>query len=127
MFDLDVYENGKTRRVTIRQVRTELSAALEASGLSTDGVWSNWTEMPEDNPFPEGRIACFAVPGGSEGWYTHVEVLLDGKTRLVFLCKTFDGYPTALAVSNLFSRVLMDWKYDWRRDGFEPIAGNGPR
>lgn len=37
-------------------------------------------------------IACYAVTGGSEGHYIHVDIVYDDKRRdLVFLGKTFQG------------------------------------
>ena len=57
-----------------------------------------------DEPWPEGRLVCFAVVGSSEGDYVHVETHVGNIRKLVFLGKTFDGPTAAWA----FARRLYD-------------------
>jgi hypothetical protein len=52
------------------------------------------------------RIACFAVTGGSEGHYIHVESMSDGKCNCLILGKTFNGFDHALKLSNALSIIL---------------------
>ena len=64
----------------------------------------------EDKLFPNWRwIACYAVVGGSEGHYIHVDIIdMDGKTTQLFLGKTFMGMDYALYVSNMLTKVFWD-------------------
>jgi len=52
-------------------------------------------------------IACYAVTGGSEGHYIHVEVVLSDDTRiLVFIGKTFQGMAHAFRIANKCAMFL---------------------
>jgi hypothetical protein len=76
-----------------------------------------------EKPFPQGYrwIACFAVRGGSEGWYVHVETVrsawLAGTEPTVtteeakvldtvFLAKTFAGWDTANTLVCALTQIL---------------------
>lgn len=55
-------------------------------------------------------IAVFAVTGGSEGHYVHVDLLWqkewqEGRVSL-FLAKTFGGHETAVRIAGVLARVL---------------------
>ena len=58
-------------------------------------------------PWPfEARIACFAIPGDSEGYYIHVECPgKEGRRRSLLLgkCWTWDD---ALELSNVLTRMI---------------------
>lgn len=43
--------------------------------------------------FPEkySWIVCYAVRGGSEGHYLHLDVICHGSVKLIALAKTFEG------------------------------------
>ena len=57
------------------------------------------------------HIFVFAVPGGSEGHYVHVEVQhMNNTMENLVLGKTFMGLDHALELSNCISRIL-DWNY----------------
>lgn len=60
--------------------------------------------------FPKWRwIACYAVVGGSEGHYIHVDALTtEGKNVQIFLGKTFSGMDFALEVSNALTKVFWE-------------------
>jgi hypothetical protein len=52
------------------------------------------------------HLACFAVTGGSEGHYIHVE-LLAGEERIpLFVGKTFEGMPHAWKVAMACAEAL---------------------
>jgi hypothetical protein len=83
------------------EVYRELCDYLESVDLYPDEYFSGYHPMERDQfgdyhriddppfPFDYWRLAVFAVPGGSEGWYIHVEVLAtDGQSECVFLGKT---------------------------------------
>ena len=51
-------------------------------------------------------ISVFAVTGGSEGHYIHVEAITDDKRELLFLGKTFQGLDHALECVKVLSHRL---------------------
>lgn len=51
-------------------------------------------------------IAVYAVTGGSEGHYIHVDIITEGKTTPLFLGKTFMGIDFALELSNALTKIL---------------------
>jgi hypothetical protein len=56
-------------------------------------------------------VACFAVEGGSEGHYIHVELIYSDekgnqRRELAFLGKTFMGLDHALKVAGVLTRVI---------------------
>lgn len=56
-------------------------------------------------------IACFAVEGGSEGHYIHVEEIDgDGHRHLVILGKTFLGLDVALEIANKLTKIFYESK-----------------
>jgi hypothetical protein len=59
-------------------------------------------------PLHASWIAVFAVTGGSEGHYVHVEALHShSNTRqLLFLAKTFRGFDHALRIVASLSKIL---------------------
>jgi hypothetical protein len=65
--------------------------------------------------FPKYRwIACYAVPGTSEGWYIHVDANKDDKRTLIFLGKVLggsddlklSGYDYALKIAGECAKAL---------------------
>jgi hypothetical protein len=66
---------------------------------------------PENWPVLYRRIVAFAIPGGNEGHYIHLDIYaMDGKVETIVLGKTFMGMDHALELSNCLSRIL-DWNY----------------
>ena len=66
---------------------------------------------PENWPVLYRRIVAFAIPGGSEGHYIHLDIYtMDGSVENLVLGKTFMGMDHALELSNCLSRIL-DWNY----------------
>ena len=101
----------------LSEIRKKLSAGLERAGLIVDEYFDNstdaglnrgWTHWPDDVV----RTVVFAVEGGSEGHYVHVDVYTRGtydnevKVTGVFLLKTFLGMEHALRLSNELTRLL---------------------
>lgn len=129
----DYAETGhivRSRWKTVKEVRNEILVHLgsprpewdyvsddvickapEDGGFGMEGltafldVLSGYSEP--SNPWPDGRIVVFAIRGGSEGDWVHVEVEdRDGRKPnvCVLLAKTFSGRDAAWR----FARVLAD-------------------
>ena len=60
------------------------------------------------DPFPQeyNWIACYAVTGGSEGHYVHVDVITGDKRELLYLAKTFQGMGQALKIAAHLGKML---------------------
>ena len=57
-------------------------------------------------PWPiDDRIACFAIPGSSEGYYVHVECLGKDRRRNLLLGKCW-SWDDALELSNVLTRLI---------------------
>lgn len=113
-------ETGYTKRVKGRplaEILKKLSSGLEDAGFRIDEYFDvgsdarytrEWTEWPAN----VRRVAVFAVEGGSEGHYVHVDVYTPNKAANglevtnVFLLKTFLGMEHALRLSNELTRLL---------------------
>ncbi len=107
-----VNEEGKT----LEQVYTWLCGELRKHNAPDD----KWSVGPMDEYFSNMQrhypsrkwpadynwIACFAVTGGSEGHYVHVESITGDKRDLLFLGKTFGGMEQALEAVALLTNIL---------------------
>jgi len=97
--------NTKAKKVqeVVEWIKSETKAAgidlQEYDYFSVDREDGYW-------PIDAHRILCFAVTGGSEGHYIHVEAAKDGKLSRLILAKTFMGFDHALALSNCLSKLL---------------------
>ena len=61
----------------------------------------------DERPFPDFRwIAVFAVTGGSEGYYVHVETIIDEKRELIFLAKTLLDREHSFQIVRALSEIL---------------------
>lgn len=98
------------RNKTIVEVYDELVPILKEQGVYDEldyfTISGSWQDERE---FPNYRwIACFAVEGGNEGHYIHVEAIsnADGEFQreIVFLGKTFCGLDYALKVANVCTK-----------------------
>jgi len=108
----------EARRKTIGEVHAELLAVTgrHADGLDSpvvDGAaeyFSVTTGVDPDREWPEGRIVAFAVTGGSEGHYVHVEVIggtVHARTaELLILGKTFEGPDAAWNLARRLAGIL---------------------
>jgi len=114
-------ETGYIRRASGRplsEILKKLSSRLEDAGLIVDEYFDvgpgarytrEWTHWPDN----VHRIAVFAVEGGSEGHYVHVDIYhkddpydRELKVTNVFLLKTFLGMEHALRLSNELTRLI---------------------
>jgi hypothetical protein len=101
------------RRKTVAEVHRELVAL---AGRREDGItvvdgadeyFSVSLGVAGDREWPEGRIAVFAVTGGSEGHDVHVEVKAsDGHAELMILGKGFAGPAAARALARRLAGIL---------------------
>ena len=59
-------------------------------------------------PLDHAWLAVFAVTGGSEGHYIHVEAIWrdDNRRELLFLGKTFQGMDHALEIVKVLCKIL---------------------
>jgi hypothetical protein len=91
---------------TVHEVLAEIRAAVgpDPAGAEEYLMASNW--VPNEQPWPTGRIAVFVVTGDSEGHYLHVEVLSDPGHQLVLLGKTFHGKDAAWALARRIADLL---------------------
>jgi len=71
-------------------------------GRRTDGSQDSETEVPKVR-----RVACYAVTGGNEGHYVHVDIHTPDNEQVPFiLVKTFMGMDHARAISNKLADLL---------------------
>lgn len=103
------------RPKTVREVYEELLAIVGTRsdyGNSVDvqgaeEYFSVSIAAGEDGPWPDGRVVVFAVTGGSEGHYTHVEVLdCERQHHCLILGKTFQGFDAAWDLAKRLARIL---------------------
>lgn len=104
---------------TVQDVLTDLNAALAAQGLEPDEYgFSDITRLVSHDrksaPWPARYrwIAVFAVTGGSEGYYVHIDAIVshDGGRREertpLGLAKTFSGMEHALKIASAATLLL---------------------
>jgi len=96
----------------LSEIHKRLSSGLEDSGLRIDEYFSVSSDL-RDEVWPKNvrRIVVFAVQGGSEGHYVHVDVYTsehgeETKVATLFLIKTFLGMEHALRLSNELTRMF---------------------
>lgn len=95
------------RNKTIQEVYDEVVMFLKENNVFDELDYflisnNKDAEFPSDN-----WIACYAVVGGSEGHYIHVDVIGTGYKN-IFIAKSFKGFDHALTVSNMLSKVFWD-------------------
>lgn len=93
----------------LRQLRAALLPELEALDPSIEyfSVSLDWKDARGDQPIGRYRwIACYAVTGGSEGHYVHVDRVYlaheydrEFTHEAIFLYKTFGGWEAACQVA----------------------------
>lgn len=98
------FENRKAR-----DVFKDVEQALRERGLYPDEYFS--CELKNDALWPEYRwLACYAVRGGSEGYYVHVDAI-DSKTgsrQLILLGKTLQWGATGRQYINSIANALTE-------------------
>ncbi len=101
----------------LSEIHKKLSDGIESAGLMIDEYFSVSTDAQltrhwETWPSNVFRTVCFAVQGGSEGHYVHVDVYTrdqhdpEVKVTTVFLLKTFLGMEHALRLANELTRMI---------------------
>lgn len=123
VWEPDTARPGYSKRVrvkTIREVFEEVRAAIATPVEYSPGcgIFWEWGEgcneymnvpswVDDTREWPKGRLVVFAVTGGSEGHYVHVEVQDDdNRSELLFLGKTFDGWDPAWTFAKRLAKVL---------------------
>lgn len=108
------YVRVRARR-PIGEVLRELNAKLEVEGMLPDeyGFGASFSPTPPHDritaePWPEWRwIAVYAVTGGSEGHYIHIDAIgREGQRTSIALAKTFEGWERAGAIAGAAGRLL---------------------
>jgi len=118
-------ETGLIRRVRGRKLTTilkSLSNYLESEGLMVDEYFDVCTSarlgdgrnMEPIEEWPEGvvHVMVYAVEGGSEGHYVHIDVRIMGDgyepptVRGMFLLKTFLGLRHAQRLANVLTEAF---------------------
>jgi hypothetical protein len=104
------YLLDKVRNKTYEEVYKDVVELLKEQNLWDDLDYFHLRDLivKKEEDFPDWRfVKCYAVVGGSEGHYVHVEVEpLAGDTKCVFLGKTFAGIDYALKVSNILTKAF---------------------
>lgn len=102
-----------TRRKTVDEVYDEilaLAGRTEDGSTVVDGADDHFGIYPNvarGRAWPEGRIVVYAVTGGSEGHWVHVEVQTsDGRPELLLLGKGFAGADAAWALARRLADIL---------------------
>ncbi len=91
----------------------QLAEALKAEGL-IDEYFEPGCELAHDNTFDEPMprnvrwVAAWAVTGGSEGHYIHVELVYEDRRVLLALGKTFLGWDHAWTIAKRAAQLLDD-------------------
>ncbi len=92
---------------TIKEVYNDLCKALQEDGI-IDGYLAVMNhDFDYNQPFPDFQwISCFAVTGGSEGHYVHIEIIDGDKRTLLYLGKTFEGMDHAYKIAQKCAELL---------------------
>lgn len=89
------------------EILRELNARLDAEGLRPDEYGFSVHGNDPMWPIHYAWVACYAVTGGNEGHYIHIDAITkEGTRRLMSLGKTFQGMDHALLIANACARHL---------------------
>jgi hypothetical protein len=98
----------ETIPATIDEVFSYLSKSMDNEMI--DEYFSNMTKYGKTgkDSFPQDYnfIACYAVTGGSEGHYVHVDIITDEHRKNLFLAKTFKGMDHAWKIAAHIGKML---------------------
>ena len=123
VIETEIYEPNPEKPGWLREVRKKTLGEVyneTCQFLKERDIWDNLDYFHLDRdysdkeyskkPFPAWKwIACYAVVGGSEGHYIHVDIITtNGEQKPLFLGKTFLGMEYALHVSNMLTKVFWD-------------------
>ena len=99
----------------VMEIYRKLEALVHSAGLIVDEYFTispdaEYTHNLVEWPDNVVCIMCYAIEGGSEGHYVHVDVQVrngrDTETIGVFLIKTFLGMGHVLRLSNTLTRIF---------------------
>lgn len=98
--------------MTVQEIYDEVKAHLKQNGFYDEmDYFGTGGAKDSQSPFPQWHwIACYAVQGGSEGHYIHVDTINSKGRETIFTGKTFHGMEHALKISNELTRLF------WRTD-----------
>jgi hypothetical protein len=114
-------KTGYTTRVKgrpLEEIYKKVISRIEDNGLIIDEYATISSDARlehklEEWPDDVSRIMCYAVRGGSEGHYVHVDVVVSKPYEKpevigIFLIKTFLGMDHALRLSNVLTQIFDD-------------------
>lgn len=103
-------EQGKPKNEVMLWLKEEIGKAgidlqeYDYFSLTKDG---NFPVVYKPWPIDAWRIACFAVTGGSEGHYIHIDMIdKNANVKNLILGKTFMGFDHALALVTVVTKLL---------------------
>ncbi len=100
-------EPGRPLRDIFVELRAELGGMIDEYFDIYPEVWRQGFGGVLQWPDNIKWIACYAVTGGSEGHYIHVDLIdREGRRTLTFLGKTFQGMAHAQAIANRCAELL---------------------
>jgi hypothetical protein len=105
---------------TVSQVIASVAEQLAVEKLDGEGLHiTSWASQDQGFFGQKAKdlkyrwIACYAVTGGSEGWYVHIDLVLSGyddkmqaTMKHLALCKTFEGRAHAYAIAARAAALL---------------------
>lgn len=94
----------------IRELNVRLKDLI--ADIGEDFSCAAWGKEKEAMPKSWRWISCYAVRGGSEGYYVHVDLIFspegseqDGRRQMIGLCKCW-SWDDAFRMANAATRVL---------------------
>lgn len=103
------YSHSRTRIEVLMELNKRLQRKAKDLGLELDDGPFSVFARDRDLPWPRYRwIAVFAVTGGSEGHYVHVEAINNNENtrELIYLLKTFQGLEHAYRIAAIAAKEL---------------------
>ena len=100
---------GRTFRDVIENLNARLKPEIERSGEDGFG-WAHHLPI-EQQVMPQSWkwIACYAVKGGSEGYWVHIDLIhRDDQRQNIAMTKVW-SWKTALALCNAATRILHEY------------------
>lgn len=97
---------GRTFRDVISDLNTRLQIEIEQSGEDGFG-WNHYLPAAQQVMPQRWRwLACYAVKGGSEGYWVHLDLILVDDRRINIGMTKVWSWAAALALSNAATRIL---------------------
>jgi len=89
-----VNEQGKSADKILAAIKAKLDSSL-LDCLDYDNAASQGV-LDYVRYVPGSRVVVYTVRGGSEGWYLHVDMIVNGQIKNLILMKTLDWKPEAI-------------------------------